>query len=87
MTRLDRGADARRDWHSGRKKSWAPGSVVAAKRLASRRVTVTIPPDMPARRHRRSLIEQVLVNLLDNAVKYAAPEGAIRLMATATERA
>ena len=87
MTRLESGAlTLRRDWHPVEE---VVGAALgrAAKRLASRRVTVTIPPDLPLVAIDDVLIEQVLVNLLDNAVKYAAPEGAIRLMATATAHA
>jgi len=73
MTRLESGAlTLRRDWHPVEE---VVGAALgrAAKRLASRRVTVTIPPDLPLVAIDDVLIEQVLVNLLDNAVKYAAP--------------
>jgi two-component system sensor histidine kinase KdpD len=45
-----------------------------AKVLAGHRVAVEIAPDLPALRLDPVLFEQVLVNLLDNAAKYA-PEG------------
>ncbi|RVU17836.1 sensor histidine kinase [Methylobacterium oryzihabitans] len=42
--------------------------------LAGHRVAVAVPPDLPPLRLDPVLFEQVLVNLLDNAAKYA-PEG------------
>jgi two-component system sensor histidine kinase KdpD len=44
------------------------------KVLAGHRVAVDVPPDLPTLRLDPVLFEQVLVNLLDNAGKYA-PEG------------
>ena len=43
------------------------------------------PPDLPLVAMDDVLIEQVLVNLLDNAVKHTPPGSAIRILATATE--
>jgi two-component system phosphate regulon sensor histidine kinase PhoR len=39
------------------------------------RVTVSLPPDLPAARCDATALERVLSNLIDNAVKYC-PEGA-----------
>src|SRR5204863_1840573 len=64
MTRLESGAlTLRRDWHPVEE---VVGAALgrAAKQLASRRVTVTIPPDLPLVAIDDVLIEQVLVNLL-----------------------
>jgi two-component system sensor histidine kinase KdpD len=58
-----------------------------SKRLADRRVTTQVPPDLPLVAIDDVLIEQVLVNLLDNAIKYTPPESPIRIIATATDRA
>ncbi len=70
MTRLESGAlQLRRDLHP-------PEEIIGAalgrlgKRLAGRRVTTRVPPDLPLVPMDDVLIEQVLVNLLDNALKY-----------------
>jgi len=47
---------------------------------------VSIPPDLPLVAIDDVLIEQVLLNLLDNAVKHTPPDSAIRIIATATDR-
>ena len=74
MTRLEAGAVA---------PNLAPQDVAESvdtalrrveKVLADHRVTVDMPPDLPTLRLDPVLFEQVLVNLLDNAAKYA-PEG------------
>jgi two-component system sensor histidine kinase KdpD len=86
MTRLESGAlELRRDWHPLEE---VVGAALArlAKGLGSRRVTVDIPPDLPLVAMDDVLIEQVLVNLLDNAAKHTPADSAIRIMATATDR-
>jgi two-component system sensor histidine kinase KdpD len=86
MTRLESGAlQLRRDWHPLEEVVGAALGRLA-KALGTRRVTVNIPPDLPLVAIDDVLIEQVLVNLLDNAVKYTSAESAIRIIATATER-
>jgi two-component system, OmpR family, sensor histidine kinase KdpD len=49
--------------------------------LANRFIEVDVPPDMPFVRMDFVLIAQVLVNLLDNALKYSRPEAPIRVQA------
>lgn len=83
MTRLEAGAlELRRDWHPLEE---VVGAALArlARSLGTRRVTVRIPPDLPLVAIDDVLIEQVLVNLLDNAVKHTPPESPIRILATA----
>jgi len=87
MTRLESGAlGLSRDWHPLEE---VVGAALArlARGLASRRVAVNVPPELPLVAVDDVLIEQVLVNLLDNAVKYTPPDSAIRIIASATDRA
>jgi two-component system sensor histidine kinase KdpD len=81
MTRLEGGAIVlNRDWHS---LSEVVGSVLARLRepLSSHPVQVELPPGLPLVRMDAMLIEQVLVNLLENASKYTPPGTPIRLAA------
>src|SRR5262249_57766339 len=57
------------------------------KRLGDRRVTTRVPGDLPLVAIDDVLIEQVLVNLLDNAIKYTPPGSPITIIATATDGA
>jgi two-component system sensor histidine kinase KdpD len=86
MTRLESGAvQLRRELHP-------PEEVIGAalgrlgKRLAGRRVTTRVPPDLPLVPMDDVLIEQVLLNLLDNAVKYTPAGTPIEVIATATDQ-
>jgi two-component system sensor histidine kinase KdpD len=86
MTRLESGAlELRRDWHPLEEVIGAALRRLA-RSLGARRVTVSIPPDLPLVKIDDVLIEQVFVNLLDNAVKYTPPDSAIRIIVTATDR-
>jgi two-component system, OmpR family, sensor histidine kinase KdpD len=87
MTRLESG-------QLGLHKEWHPiEEVIGAalrrleKRLAGRRITTRVVPDLPLVAMDDVLIEQVLVNLLDNAVKYTPPGSPIVIVATATDEA
>jgi two-component system sensor histidine kinase KdpD len=86
MTRLESGAlELHRDWHPLEEVVGAALGRVA-KSLGTRRVTVNIPPDLPLVAIDDVLIEQVLVNLLDNAIKYTPPDSAIRILVSATDQ-
>jgi two-component system sensor histidine kinase KdpD len=53
--------------------------------LRNRLIEVRVPPDLPFVRMDFVLIAQVLVNLLDNALKYSRPEAPIRVEAHLSE--
>jgi two-component system sensor histidine kinase KdpD len=87
MTRLESGAlQLRRDWHPLEEVIGAALSRLS-KQLADRRVDTHVPSDLPLVPIDDVLIEQVLVNLLDNAVKYTPHSSPIRILATATDEA
>jgi len=84
MARLEAGAiEPRRQWHSLEE---LVGSVLRrlAKRLAAHPVETALDADLPLVMVDGMLIEQVLVNLLDNAVRYTPPGTRIRIAAGAT---
>jgi two-component system, OmpR family, sensor histidine kinase KdpD len=49
------------------------------QRIGARRVEVQLPSDLPPVRMDMALMTQVLVNLLDNALKYSPPESGIEI--------
>jgi two-component system sensor histidine kinase KdpD len=55
------------------------------ERMAKRPVKVNVPPDLPLISLDFSLFEQVLVNLLDNAVKYSPPDTPIDINVSQTQ--
>jgi two-component system sensor histidine kinase KdpD len=82
MTRLESGAVQVR-------KEWQPlEEVVGAaltrldERLRDHPVTASLPPDGPLVPLDSVLIEQVLINLLENAIKYTPPGSPIEISAT-----
>jgi two-component system sensor histidine kinase KdpD len=84
MTRLESGSvHLRHEWHPVEE---VVGSALARLEgsLAGRRVETSLPSDLPLVPMDAVLIEQVLVNLLENALKYAGPESAVRIAAVAT---
>jgi two-component system sensor histidine kinase KdpD len=50
-------------------------------------LTISLPPDLPLVPLDSVLIEQVLINLLENAMKYTPPSSPIAIAATATRDA
>ena len=86
MTRLSSGVlRLRRDWHPFEEIVGAALGRLAGP-LASRRVITRIPDDLPLVQIDDVLIEQVLINLLDNAVKHTPPGTPITIVATAAEQ-
>ena len=70
------------------KKEWQPiqeviGSALHRldRRLANRPVTTHVPDDLPLVQIDGTLIEQVLMNLLDNAVQYTPPHSGLEISA------
>ncbi|HEX9188453.1 MAG TPA: DUF4118 domain-containing protein, partial [Vicinamibacteria bacterium] len=87
MTRLESGSlQLNRDWHSLEE---LVGSALARLEpaLKGRTVRVQVPSDLPLVPADGTLVEQALVNLLENAAKYAAPPAAIEVSARAKEGA
>jgi two-component system sensor histidine kinase KdpD len=82
MTRLESGAlKIRREWHAMEE---VVGSAVRRCRrvLGKRPLDVRVPPDLPLVEMDDVLIEQVLINLLDNAAKYTPDGSRISILAT-----
>ncbi|MBX0328877.1 sensor histidine kinase KdpD [Oscillochloris sp. ZM17-4] len=83
MTRLEAGGlTARKEWQPIEE---VVGAVIARMepRLAGREITLDLPADLPLVPLDAVLIEQVLLNLLENAVKYTPPGAPITLRAEA----
>ena len=81
MTRLESGElTLQREWYPLEEIIGA-----ALERFGNFPVALTVPRDLPLVPIDDVLIEQVIVNLLDNATKYAGKNGAIRILATATD--
>jgi two-component system sensor histidine kinase KdpD len=85
MTRLESGAlQLRREWHPLEEVIGAALGRLA-KRIGGRPLAVTISEDLPLVPIDDVLIEQVLLNLLENALKYTPDGRPIRILATATD--
>ncbi len=87
MTRLESApADLHREWHSVEE---LVGAALARceRALGDRPVRTDLPPDLPLVSVDGVLIEQVLINLLDNAGKYTPPGSPIEISARASARA
>ena len=81
MTRLEAGAIAlERDWDS---LAEIAGAVLRrlADRTAAHRMVVDLPADLPLLRVDAVLIDQVLANLLENAVRHTPPGTVVQLRA------
>ncbi|HVC65034.1 MAG TPA: sensor histidine kinase KdpD [Candidatus Dormibacteraeota bacterium] len=81
MTRLESGAlQLHTEWHPVEE---VVGAALGrfGKALARRAVTTRVPPDLPLVPMDDVLIEQVLINLLDNVLKYTPAESLIEVSA------
>lgn len=84
MTRLESGAlQLRTEWHSVEE---VVGAALGrfGKALARRAVTTRVPADLPLVPMDDVLIEQVLINLVDNVLKYTPAESPIEVSAEDT---
>lgn len=70
------------------KKEWHPLDEIVGvamnrveHRLGGREVTIVLPRDLPPLPVDAVLVEQVLINLLENAIKYTPPGTALEIMA------
>jgi two-component system sensor histidine kinase KdpD len=87
MTRLESGTlRLQREWHVLEELVGAALARVARRRK-ERSVEVAVPADLPLVPVDGVLIEQLLVNLLDNAFKYTGPDTRVRVRATRDEDA
>ncbi len=87
MTRLEAGAlQPRAEWHPIEE---VVGAALGrfAKALAHRTVTTRIPHELPLVPMDDVLIEQVLINLIDNVLKYTPPGSPIEVSAEDTDGA
>lgn len=86
MMRLEAGAlHLNKDWHPLEE---VVGSALARmeRRLSGHRVAVSFPADLPLLFVDGVLLQQVVINLLENAAKYAPAGSTIELSASAKER-
>jgi two-component system sensor histidine kinase KdpD len=86
MTRLESGGiHVRKDWEPLEE---VVGSALARleKRLADRRIDIHLAPDLPLVPLDPLLIEQVFINILDNAIKYTPAGSPIEISASAEGR-
>jgi two-component system sensor histidine kinase KdpD len=82
MTRLQSGAiQVRTEWHSVEELVGAALARLAG-RLGDHPVTTRVPPDLPLVPLDGVLVEQVLINLLDNAVKHTPPGTPVEVSAS-----
>ena len=86
MTRLESGEpNLRRDWLDV--ADVANGAVARAKRLLpGRSISLRADDNLPLVRGDATLLEHVVLNLIDNAAKFSAPDQPIRLTVTASAR-
>jgi len=86
MMRIEAGAvQLSKEWHP---VDEVVGAALARLegRLQDHAVNTTFPPDLPLVLVDGVLLEQVVINLVENAVKYAPPGSAIDMSASASER-
>jgi two-component system sensor histidine kinase KdpD len=80
MTRLDAGAEIKRDWYPLEEILGAALSRLE-NTLRGRTVTTSIPPSLPLICVDEVLIEQVFINILENASNYTPPGSPIEISA------
>ena len=82
MTRLEAGAiRVRKEWQSLEEIVGAVHSLLE-NRLRGRPLSIKLPPDLPLIPVDAVLIQQVIFNLVDNAIKYTPPGTEIEITAT-----
>jgi two-component system, OmpR family, sensor histidine kinase KdpD len=87
MTRLEAGAvHFQKEWHPLEEVVGAALTRLEG-RLKGHPVRTKFPPDLPLVRIDGVLIEQVLINLLENALKYTPPQSPIDLSASEVDKA
>ncbi|MDD4915962.1 MAG: sensor histidine kinase KdpD [Methylococcales bacterium] len=87
MARLDAGAlELNRQWHPVEE---IIGTVLTLlqKKLADRQVRVNLPPGIPMLYADSVMIEQVLINLLENAARYTPPGSPLEINTEVAKRA
>jgi two-component system sensor histidine kinase KdpD len=86
MMRLEAGAvQLKKEWHPFDEIVGATLSRLEG-RLTGHTVETHFPPDLPLVHLDAVLMEQVLINLLDNALKYAPPSTSIELSASVSDQ-
>jgi K+-sensing histidine kinase KdpD len=80
MTRLDAGSEIKRDWYPLEEIIGAALSRLENP-LRGRLVTTSIPPSLPLMCVDEVLVEQVFINILENAVNYTPPGTPIEISA------
>jgi two-component system sensor histidine kinase KdpD len=83
MTRIEsRGVQVQKEWQPLEEVIGAALTRLD-QQLSGRSLTAALPPDLPLVPLDSVLIEQVLINLLENAIKYTPPDTPIEISATA----